>query len=98
MKTTVPNKLLQFSEIPSPEADYVDISEFALTFDGYDLPNCADLANSRSAETLSELRAVLFFEQRRFRHFGYFPKGEDLEYIRTLIQEIRVKVESEELK
>ena len=93
MKNTVPNKLLQFSEIPSPEADYVDISEFALTFDGYDLPNCADLANSRSAETLSELRAVLFFEQRRFRHFGYYPEGEDLEYIRMLVRKIKSAVQ-----
>ena len=98
MKNTVPNKLLQFSEIPSPEADYFDISEFALTFDGYELPNCAELANSRSAKTLSEMRAVLFFEQRRFRHFGYYPEGEDLEYLRTLINEIRTKVESEELE
>ena len=98
MKNTVPNKLLQFSEIPSPEADYFDISEFALTFDGYELPNCAELANSRTAKTLSEIRAILFFEQRRFRHFGYYPKGDDLVYIRTLIQDIRVKVEVEELK
>ncbi len=98
MKNTVPNKLLQFSEIPSPGAEYFDISEFALTFDGYELPNCADLANSRSAQTLSELRTVLFFEQRRFRHFGYSPTGEDLVYIRSLIQEIRAKVEIGELE
>jgi hypothetical protein len=98
MKNTVPNKSLQFSEIPSPEADYFDISEFALTFDGYEFPDCAEMANSHCAYTLSEMRAVLFFEQRRFRHFGYYPTGEDLEYIKTLIQEIRTKVEIEELE
>ena len=84
--------------IPLESAEYESIAEFALTFDGYELPNCAELANSRSAKTLSEMRAVLFFEQRRFRHFGYYPEGEDLEYIRTLINEIRTKVESEALE
>lgn len=94
----VSNKSLKLQKIPSPGADYYDISEFALTFNGYDNPNCADLANSRSAKTLSELRAVLFFEQRRFRHFDSYPDGEDLQYIRSLIQEIRAKVEIGELE
>ena len=98
MKTTVPNKSLKLSEIPLLESRYENIEQFALTFDGYELSNCAELANSRSAKTLSEMRAVLFFEQRRFRHFGYYPEGEDLEYIRTLINEIRTKVESEALE
>jgi len=97
MKNTVPNKLLQFSEIPSPEADYVDISEFAQPFDGYDLPNCAELANSHSAVTLSELRAVLFFEQRRYRHFGHYPAGEDLDYIRSIVFKFRERVAAGDL-
>ncbi len=84
--------------IPPESAEYESIAEFALTFDGYDLPNCADLANSRSAKTLTELRAVLFFEQRRYRHFGYHPTGEDLEYIRSIVFKIREKIESGELK
>ncbi len=94
----ISNKSLRVKTIPSPEANYFDISEFALTFEGYDLPNCTELANSRSAVTLSELRAVLFFEQRRYRHFGYHPTGEDLEYIRSIVFKIREKIESGELK
>ena len=93
----ISNKSLRVKTIPSPEANYFDISEFALTFDGYDLPNCADLANSRSAVTLSELRAVLFFEQRRYRHFGYGPTGEDLEYIRSIVLKIRDRVATGDL-
>jgi len=93
MKTTVPNKSLKLGEIPSPESCYESIAKFALTYDGYELPDCAELANSRSAETLSELRAVLFFEQRRFRHFGYYPEGEDLEYIRMLVRKIKSAVQ-----
>ena len=84
--------------IPLESAEYESIAEFALTFEGYDIPNCADLANSRSGETLSELRAVLFFEQGRYRPFGHNPTGEDLEYIRSIILKIRELVESGELK
>ncbi|MBT4399561.1 MAG: hypothetical protein HOD37_08765 [Bacteroidetes bacterium] len=93
MKTTVPNKSLKLSEIPLLESRYENIEQFALTFDGYELSNCAELANSRSAKTLSEMRAVLFFEQRRFRHFGYYPEGEDLEYIRMLVRKIKSAVQ-----
>ena len=89
----VSNKSLKLQKIPTSGADYYDISKFALTVDGYELPNCVELANSRTAKTLSELRAVLFFEQRRFRHFGYYPEGEDLEYIRMLVRKIKSAVQ-----
>jgi hypothetical protein len=36
----------------------------------------------------------LFFEQRRFNHFGREPEGEDLNYIRSLIDRIRSFVAS----
>jgi putative DNA methylase len=58
----------------------------------------ADLANARLDEyrrtgrwrgTLRELRACLYFEQRRWRHKGHDPEGEDLEAIRALYDTIR---------
>ena len=91
------NKDLQLSQIPAPESDYSEIEKFALTFNGYEVPNCADIANTRSAKSLTELRAALFFEQRRYRHFGSKPTGEDLHYIRTLVKRIRDRVEVKEL-
>jgi hypothetical protein len=94
----IPNSELNAEMIPLPMSSYADISEFSITFYGYDLPNCAELANSRTAVTLSELRAVLFFEQRRFRHFGHNPAGNDLEYIRSIVCKIRERVESGEIK
>ena len=72
------------------------LKKFALTFNVYDLPNCGELANSRSAITLTELRASLFFEQRRYRHFGYDPSGVDLDYIRKLVENIRTKVQEKQ--
>ena len=95
---SIPNGELNLSQIPSPESDYDIIEKFALTFNGYEIPNCADIANSRSAQTLTEYRASLFFEQRRYRHFGYAPTGEDLEYIKSLVQAIQSKVKDGELE
>ncbi len=36
----------------------------------------------------------LFFEQRRFRHFGYDPEGEDLRYVAGLVDKIREYISS----
>jgi hypothetical protein len=84
--------------IPSIESDWDDIQKFALTIDGYSLPDVAEMANSRSAKSLTELRSVLFFEQRRYRHFGHRPSGDELIYIKSLIQSIRSKIEIGELE
>ncbi len=92
MFNIVSNKSLKLQNIPLPESSWYEISDFALTFRGYDLPNCAELANDRTAKTLTELRASLFFEQRRYHHFGYGPSDEELEYIRNLVKRIRAKV------
>lgn len=96
--TEITNPELKIGLIPSPDSDWNDIEEFALTYDGYSIPGVEELANSRTAESLSELRAVLFFEQRRFRHFGYEPTGSDREYIKSLLMSIRTKVEYKELQ
>ena len=40
-------------------------------------------------DDLDELRAALFFEQRRYHHFGEGPDGSDLDYIEALVGAIR---------
>jgi hypothetical protein len=78
---------------PNPEfADIGQIFRYALSVGGYDYAKdhlgkeCADLANQKIGlfrETgkwngsFEELRCCLFFEQRRYHHFGEDPKGED---------------------
>ena len=99
----IPTGSLRSSDVPSHEAAWGKISQFALSFNGYEWAGaleCGDLANStrqqyeRSPErqlptlTLDELRACLFFEQRRFHHFGEEPQLTDLVYIRALVQGI----------
>ena len=38
---------------------------------------------------LDELRAALFFEQRRYHHFGEGPDGRNLDYVQALVGAIR---------
>ena len=74
----------------------------ALTFDGYraygSTSRLARLANSalerwRAAralpDALTELRACLFFEQRRWHHFGESFDDETMRYVRALIERMR---------
>jgi hypothetical protein len=92
----IPNEQLDIDRIPSATARWDSIERFALTFDGYRVfdtaespSGCGELANSRQANTLTELRASLFYEQRRWRHFEESPEGLDLIYVRSLLWRIR---------
>jgi len=93
---------LRFADVPAPDASEDEIQRFALTTNGYErlgtFDRCATLANSALEvwrreqllpETLGELRCCLFFEQRRWRHFGYPFDDETLAYVRALIAKIR---------
>ena len=93
---SVSNEDLTVDAIPPPDASWETIQRFALTFDGYDywrsFGRCAEIANHRDPRSLAEWRTCLFFEQRRWRHFGEEPDGDALAYIRSLLEGIRTKV------
>ena len=95
----IPNNELTLEQIPSPDGDLRDWSRFAHTMNGYEVmggsSTCADLANSGSASTLTELRCALFFEARRDRHSGGISTNEEL--VIDLLRAIRQKVKSGEL-
>ena len=95
----IPNEELVLNRIPDPEAELWGWERFALTINGYDVMGgfepCADLANSGTPTTLTELRCCLFFEARRERHSGGMSANEEL--IRDLLRAIRRKVEAGEL-
>ena len=97
----IPNEQLLLERIPDPEGDLASYewAVFALTINGYDVMGgfeaCADLANSGTPTTLTELRCCLFFEARRDRWNGGFTTNEPL--IRELLRAIRRKVQAGEL-
>jgi hypothetical protein len=92
----IANENLTMSDIPSADASWEEIGEFALTFDGYEVwgsfERCAEIANAKRQESLTDLRTCLFFEQRRWRHFGEEPDEEAIAYIRGLVAKIRNRV------
>jgi hypothetical protein len=92
----VPDEALTLDLIPTPDASWHEIQEFALAFSGYSFhgssEKCAEIANARRHETLSDLRTCLFFEQRRWHHFGRDPHDEAMVYIRSLVDGIRARV------
>lgn len=87
--------------VPQPGAPWhPDISYFALSYNGYERfdGDVGDFANEacdryRSdgvlPDDVHELRCMLFFEQRRHHHFGWDPEGEELEYVRAIVDKIR---------
>ena len=95
----IPNEQLVLDHIPDPEAELWGWERFAHTLNGYDVMGgfepCADLANSGTPATLTELRCSLFFEARRDRHSGGMSTNE--EWIRDLLRAIRKKVKAGEL-
>lgn len=104
MLEEIHNTDLRLDQIPPIDSDYSDIADFALTFDGYNrIKDIALFANKIlagfqndqaiiSKHTLTELRACLFYEQRRHRHFGEDPKGADRDYINRLLLEITKRI------
>lgn len=88
-------------QVPSEDAGIWEIFEFALTFDGYGrggFNGAAEIANTAQGKwrrdrvlptDLDDLRTCLFFEQRRWRHFGSPPDAAADTYIRELVGAIR---------
>ena len=92
------NRDLRLADIPPPQADWDAIGTCALTFDGYrhwgSFEACAQVANGKHDGSLTELRTWLFFEQRRWRHFGDEPDTGAMTYIRGIVESIRAKIAS----
>jgi len=105
MQREIASEDLGESDVPLPHAGWQEIGRFALSFNGYEwwgsFQRCAEVANLAAEtyresgglpESLTDLRTCLFFEQRRWRHFGLDPDEEAMNYIGALVEEIRNRV------
>jgi hypothetical protein len=96
--SAVPNAEIGTAEIPRRGDSWEAVSDFALSYDGYeywdDLPELASRCLQRWTRsrtmpaTLDELRGCLFYEQRRWHHFGEDPTGRSAEYMRAIVDAI----------
>jgi hypothetical protein len=102
MEGLIPSSLLQRDDLPGPDAPEHDLQAFALTFDGYrefgSTQRLAGIANAAIERwrisndvptTLDVLRGCLFFEQRRWHHFGESFDDLTMLYIHDLIAAMR---------
>jgi hypothetical protein len=98
----ITNEELREEKMPPPNANWGVISHFALTFDGYkrwgSTKKCGEIANAHRQNNLDELRTCLFFEQRRYHHWGEHPDEKAMSYIWNIVEMIRKKVSSGQLK
>lgn len=89
----ISNDDLSLQTIPAADAPLRDLHVFAHTFNGYEafgsFEACAEIANSRDHSSLDHLRGCLFFEARRWRHFGEGPDAKAEAYWREIVQRIR---------
>lgn len=94
---------LEIGQVPRAGADLGQIWRFALTFDGYTVwgDQCGGIANLLLDEfqrtgilpvNIRLLRTALFFEQRRYRHFGREPVDKERSYIQALLEAMRSAV------
>lgn len=88
-------------KVPTPGSPWPAVSKFALSWNGYERSGGSEGA-ARIANGLLEswkregtveaelptLRTALFYEQRRWRHFGHDPDEEATGYIDALLAAI----------
>jgi hypothetical protein len=97
-----------FSAIPQP-LDWAQGAHLAQLLYGYDVSTAlgfgelAFWANERADEaatarawhgTATELWLCLFYEHRRFRHFGFAPQGEDLILVDQLCRQLHDQLQA----
>lgn len=92
----IPSGRLRVSDVPPPGAQWHRISSFALTYDPHEMGDygqyAGNLDRASSGSSLSELRAHLYVEQRRWNHFGRDPDDTTMKKIQEIIALIRQKL------
>src|SRR5262249_53601640 len=92
----IANSDLELADIPPASANWDEMGAFALTYNAYKVLGpfeaCAEIANAQRHGSLAELRTCLFFEQRRWQHFGGEPDSEAMAYVRGIVEQIRKHV------
>lgn len=86
------------SDVPSPDADWETISNFAILYDGYEacgsIEACAEIAKAQKHDTLENLRICLFYEERKWRWQEEEPDERSRRYIYSLVEKIRAFVKA----
>lgn len=87
---------LEFKDVPNPDSRIAIINTFALTFsiaevDAEAFPRY-DINSNLNALSTSDLRLILYCEQRRWNHFGREYDTETEKKVRYLVSIIRERL------
>jgi hypothetical protein len=92
----ITSKDMSISDVPVDIEDWSDIVEFAATFrpqdeipDGSKIRGLSDITESSE---ISDIRAALFVEWRRYNHFGYAPENNVFTEAKRAIELLRNKL------
>jgi hypothetical protein len=96
----ISNEDMKLGDVPTDALDWDHFVRFAQSFNGYEaagsFEDAAQIANqhhltngSGRIYSFAELRICLFFEYRRWNHFGRPRGADDITYQSFLISEIR---------
>lgn len=98
----IANGCLRVGLVPPEGSPWDAVEEFALTYDGYAYWSGLGELATRALQSwtrygslpddLDELRACLFFEARRWHHFGGDPRGRAASYAADLLAAITTAV------
>jgi hypothetical protein len=89
---------LRQGDLPNSWGEWGDYARFALTFAPRDREECQEFASDCFAhwrhtgqlpQTLDQLRACLWFEQRRWGFLGRDPDPEGMRYAADLVRAMR---------
>jgi hypothetical protein len=89
---------LRETDLPTGYGEWSDYARFAVTFAPRDQDTCSESGSAAFSRwqrtgdvprTLEELRACLWFEQRRWRFLGCEPDSEGMRYAGALIRAMR---------
>jgi hypothetical protein len=92
---------LRETDLPPAYGDWSDYARFAVTFSPQERDLCSEMGAAAVARwrrtgdvprRLEDLRACLWFEQRRWRFVGREPDTEGMRYVGALIRAIRTRL------
>lgn len=96
----IPSQAIQLSDVPERFKSWSDVVEFAATFRPQDeMPEGSrvrGLADITESSKISDIRAALFAEWRRYNHFGYGPEDQVFNKAKRAIELLRRKIKSEQ--
>jgi hypothetical protein len=92
---------LRETDLPPAYGDWSDYARFTVTFSPHDRDLCSEMGADAFARwrrtgdvprRLEDLRACLWFEQRRWRFVGREPDTEGMRYVGALIRAMRTQL------